>query len=103
MMLSFRQSRARGQAQTEYILIVALTLFVAMLAVNGVNLGAVDTGGNYGSDVSVDTSGMNIPTTNVFTIPGLKDAMFIYEDRLFRWVSEKEPRESFAFISHYFF
>ena len=98
----FRQLQfKRGQAQLEYILIVALTLFVTMIAVNGVNLARVDTGGSYGSDADVDTSDVNIPTTNVVTIPGLKDALFVYADRLYRWVSEKEPRETF--LSHYLF
>jgi Flp pilus assembly pilin Flp len=79
--------RRRGQAQTEYIIVVALTLFASVIIVNGIDLGKPDTGSE------VDTTGLNVPHTQVVTIPGLKDALYVYQNKLFVWISEAKPDE----------
>lgn len=97
--LSQRRRRSRfGQAQTEYIIVVLMSFFAAVLVTNGTSCG----GGHYirqddlvgragideGSDV--DTSGIDVPQTQVFTIPGLKDVFYVYQDKLYRSVANKK-------------
>ena len=85
----FRRRRAlRGQAQTEYIIVVMMTFFAAVLVVNGM-------GGNVGTDTGtdVDISDVEVAHTQVITCPGLKDAMYVYQDKLYRSASNYRPRK----------
>ena len=87
--MSFRKlRRRRGQAQTEYIIVVMMTFFAAILAVNGVS-GTVGT--DTGSDVDIED--VQVGHTRVITFPGLKDAMYVYQDKLYRVAANYKPRK----------
>ncbi|MBN1517338.1 hypothetical protein JXA32_12315 [Candidatus Sumerlaeota bacterium] len=105
MLQRFRKRRrSLGQAQTEYALVTALTFFGSLVAVSGSEpfeqvIPRPDSAANQSGVVSDFESRTGYDLNDyqrVYgtpTIPGLKDVMYIYADRLYRWAADQRPVE----------